>query len=70
MFYIISEKGNLNVNMYESILRLQGAQQQQQSQSISSDSSDCKCDLLALISLSQVFSHYINQKKCWKIVNS
>ncbi|CAG9798674.1 unnamed protein product [Chironomus riparius] len=35
----IIQKGNLNVNMYESILRLQGAQQQQ-SQSISSDSSD------------------------------
>ncbi|XP_070496969.1 programmed cell death protein 10 [Chironomus tepperi] len=32
----IIQKGNLNVNMYESILRLQGAQQQQQQ----SDSSD------------------------------
>lgn len=60
MFYIISEKGNLNVNMYESILRLQGAQQQQQSQSISSDSSDCKCDLLACsyISFSSFFPLY------------
>lgn len=29
------EKGNLNVNMYESILRLQGAQQ-------AHDTSDCK----------------------------
>lgn len=33
----IIQKGNLNVNMYESILRLQGAQQQQLQQSDSSD---------------------------------
>lgn len=32
----ITDKGNLNVNMYESVLRLQGAQQ------ALSDTSDCK----------------------------
>lgn len=68
-----TDKGNLNVNMYESVLRLQGAQQ------ALSDTSDCKFQVLLRwssgdSSFSVVFFSFVEKsdnrpinEKCWVI---